>query len=116
MLLTSNILISLKVKSMTKEFETELASLKIDRCKKVCGKLGCSRSTLYLLINDGLFPAPIKIHGDRASGWLDYEPGAIISARIADKSNTEIRDLVNSLLEKRAKLIKSVSASFLGVA
>ena len=38
------------------------------RCPSVCERYGISRSTLYSWIQQGLFPAPIKL-GPRAVGW-----------------------------------------------
>lgn len=40
----------------------------IHRIKGVNVLTGLSRSTIYRLIQEGKFPAPIKI-GERASGW-----------------------------------------------
>ena len=63
---------------------------------------GCSRSTLYLRIKQGLWTKPVKL-GDRAVGWPASEVTAINTARIAGKSNDDIRNLVQEL-EKGRKL------------
>ena len=42
--------------------------VKILRRKDVEAVVGLSRSTIYHLISEGLFPAPIKL-GKRAGGW-----------------------------------------------
>jgi len=56
---------------------------------------GYSRSTIYLRAKQGLFPAPIKI-GARAVGWPENEVNAINAARIAGKTDDEIKSLVDS--------------------
>jgi prophage regulatory protein len=54
---------------------------------------GLSRSSLYNRIAQGLWPKPISL-GARAVGWPMSEVAAINAARIAGKSNEEIRQLV----------------------
>lgn len=54
---------------------------------------GRSRSSHYLDIQQGLFPHPVKI-GPRAAGHPEHEVEAINNARIAGKSDEEIRSLV----------------------
>ena len=51
----------------------------------------------------GLFTKPVPI-GQRSVGWPDYEVVAINAARIAGKSEAEIRELVNRLHAKRTEL------------
>ena len=36
-------------------------------------RTGLSRSTIYLRISKGTFPAPISLGGGRAVGWIDAE-------------------------------------------
>ena len=55
-----------------------------------------SDASIYNAIRDGLFPVGVQI-GQRARGWPDYEVTAINTARIAGKSDDEIRDLVKLL-------------------
>lgn len=57
---------------------------------------GHSRSTLYLRIAEGLFTRPVSL-GARAVGWPENEVAAINAARIAGKSDAEIRQLVTKL-------------------
>ena len=57
---------------------------------------GYSRSTLYLRITQGLWPRPVRL-GPRAVGWSAGEVAAINAARIAGKSDDEIRQLVARL-------------------
>lgn len=46
-------------------------------------KTGLARSTLYLLIQRGEFPAPRKITNSRTSGWDSLEVQAWIDARLS---------------------------------
>lgn len=57
---------------------------------------GKSRSAHYLDIQRGLYTKPIKI-GERASGWPQNEVEVQNAARIAGKSEVEIRALVGKL-------------------
>lgn len=57
---------------------------------------GLSRSSIYLRIAQGEFPKPVSL-GGRAVGWPASEVAALNAARIAGKSNAEIRDLVVKL-------------------
>jgi prophage regulatory protein len=59
-----------------------------------------SHASIYNAINDGLFTKPVPI-GDRAVGWPDYEVSAINRARIAGRTDDQIKDLVARLHEKR---------------
>ncbi|HAU1490448.1 TPA: AlpA family phage regulatory protein [Legionella pneumophila] len=61
---------------------------------KICS--GLSRSTIYLRITQGLWTKPISL-GARAVGWPANEIATLNSARIAGKSNQEIRELVKQL-------------------
>lgn len=62
-----------------------------------------SDASVYNDIRDGLFPTGVAI-GQRARGWPDYEVKAIAAARIAGKSDAEIRELVKALHAKRREL------------
>jgi prophage regulatory protein len=66
------------------------------RLPGVKASIGLSRSTLYLRIAQGVFTHPVSL-GGRAVGWPAYEVAALNGARIAGKSNSEIRDLVVKL-------------------
>ena len=57
---------------------------------------GLSRSTIYLRVAQGEFPKPVSL-GGRAVGWPASEVAALNAARIAGKSNSEIRELVVAL-------------------
>ena len=59
-----------------------------------------SHASIYTAITAGLFTKPVPI-GTRSVGWPDYEVKAINTARIAGKSEGEIRELVKRLHAKR---------------
>ena len=57
---------------------------------------GLSRSTIYLRIAQGLWTKPVSL-GARAVGWPSDEVAAINAARIAGKTDEEVRVLVVKL-------------------
>lgn len=59
-----------------------------------------SHASIYNAIRAGLFTRPVQI-GERAVGWPRTEVDQINLARIAGMSNTELRQLVALLHEKR---------------
>lgn len=68
-----------------------------------------SHASIYNAINAGLFTKGVKI-GERSVGWPSEEVQAINAARIAAKSDAEIRELVNRLHAKRVQTIGQVAA------
>ena len=62
-----------------------------------------SHASIYNAIKAGLFTKPVKI-GQRSVGWVMTEVQAINTARIAGKSETEIRELMTRLHAKRLEL------------
>jgi prophage regulatory protein len=62
-----------------------------------------SHASIYSAIKAGLFPAGVAI-GQRSKGWPANEVSAINAARIAGKSEAEIRELVQRLHAKRSEL------------
>lgn len=72
------------------------AALTILRRKQVEAETGYSRSTIYLRISQGLFVRPVSL-GARAVGWPASEIEAQNAARIAGKTDTDIRALVAKL-------------------
>jgi prophage regulatory protein len=61
-------------------------NLKILRLNQVIAKIGVSKSGLYVLIQQGLFPRPIEL-GPRSRGWIEYEIEAWIEQRISDRDS-----------------------------
>lgn len=79
---------------------------RIMRLSHVQNYTGLSKSTIYLRISDGLWPTPVNL-GGRAVGWPEREISAINSARIAGKSNDEIKQLVKKLQDDRLISVKA---------
>lgn len=67
---------------------------------QVTESTGNGRSTLWLKVKHGLFTKPVHI-GPRAVGWPAREVAAINAARIAGKSDDQIRALVQQLVAER---------------
>lgn len=70
------------------------------RLPSVMSQSGHSRSTLYLRISQGLWTKPISL-GGRTVGWPATEVSALLSARIAGKSDQEVKKLVKTLETER---------------
>lgn len=66
------------------------------RLPAVLKERGKSRSSHYNDIQQGLFTRPVPI-GARAVGWPAHEVSALNAARIAGKTDEEIRALVAKL-------------------
>lgn len=62
-----------------------------------------SHASIYTAIKEGLFTKPVPI-GQRAVGWPSDEVLSINAARIAGKTEEEIRALVIRLHAKRTEL------------
>jgi len=82
-----------------------MAIWRIENCKAEAGYR--SNASIYNLIRDGLWTQPVSI-GKRSVGWPDDEVRAICMARIAGKSDNEIRELVVRLQAKRAEMLPSI--------
>lgn len=59
-----------------------------------------SRASIYTAIRAGVFPKSLSI-GQRSVAWPDNEVRAINAARIAGKSDSEIKALVDQLHAQR---------------
>jgi len=77
-----------------------LTTLTILRRKQVESESGYSRSTIYLRITQGLWTRPVSL-GPRAVGWPASEVAALNAARIAGKTDDDIRKLVARLYAAR---------------
>ncbi len=62
-----------------------------------------SHASIYNAIKAGLFTKPVQI-GQRSVGWPSSEVQAINAARIAGRSEAEIRELVKRLHAKRLEI------------
>ena len=86
-----------------------ITPLRIQRKTEVIEQLGICLSTLRTRIIDGLYPPPISL-GARAVGWLAHETEAVIAAIAAGRSENEIRELVQQLIELRTQLAEHYHA------
>jgi prophage regulatory protein len=77
--------------------------LRIIRRPALISRYGRSRSSIYADIKAGLWPAPISL-GARCVGWPQHECDAILAARIAGRTDHEIRALVARLKEERQRI------------
>ena len=75
--------------------------LRLPAVKKAMGHR--ADASIYNAIREGLFTTGVAI-GQRAKGWPDYEVDAIITARIAGKTDAEIREVVKVLHARRTEL------------
>lgn len=75
--------------------------LRLPDVKRVLGHR--ADASVYNAIRDGLFTTGVAI-GQRAKGWPDYEAQAIASARVAGKSEAQIRELVERLHAQRVEV------------
>lgn len=78
-------------------------NLRIERKQDVLDKMRFSRSTLYLRIQQGLFVPPVSL-GRRAVGWLEHETDLILRGLVSGKSELEIKELVQAVVDSRASL------------
>ncbi len=80
---------------------------KVSRLSEVLSACCHSRSAHFLDIQKGLFTRPVKI-GLRATGWPQSELAILNAARIAVKSEEEIRALVAQLEHSRKNSLGGV--------
>ncbi len=76
----------------------------IFRLPAVKTESGYSRSTIYLRISQGLWTKQISL-GPRCVGWPAHEVAALNAARIAGKTDDEIRALVLKLEAARKSAV-----------
>ena len=77
------------------------------RLPAVRAESGASRSTIYLRIQQGLWPKPVRL-GPRSVGWPASEVAAINSARIAGMTDDEIRAVVIKLEAARKTAVSAL--------
>lgn len=70
------------------------------RLPAVIALTGMGRSTVYDAMQRGLFPQPIKL-GAKLAAWPRAEIDRINGARIAGKSDAEVKALVAELIAAR---------------
>lgn len=76
--------------------------LRLPEVKRVLGHR--SDASVYESIKAGLHTTGVAI-GKRARGWPDYEVQAIAAARVAGRTDVQIRELVKALHAKRTELL-----------
>jgi prophage regulatory protein len=76
----------------------------IRRVPAVLEVVGCSKSTLYQHMAEGLWPRPVRI-SERSVGWPESEIQALLAARIAGWSDERIKRLVAELVGKRTQTV-----------
>ena len=76
------------------------------RLPAVKAECGYSRSTLYLRISQGLWTRPVSL-GARSVAWPAGEVAALNAARIAGKSEADIRALVAKLQAARGAALSA---------
>ena len=59
-------------------------TMKFLRLPEVKSRTGFSRSSIYLFVQNGTFPRPVRI-GGRAVAWLETEIDEWIKARLAER-------------------------------
>jgi prophage regulatory protein len=74
--------------------------MRLLRLPDACAVTGYRRSALYEQIKRGLIPRPVNITA-KSVAWVEDELDAINRARVAGKSDDEIRALVVKLEERR---------------
>ncbi len=70
-------------------------------------QMGVRRTAMYEQIKNGLLPPLVKI-GRRAVAWPANEIEAVIAARIAGQTDTQIRALVQRLVADRSARLASI--------
>jgi len=65
-----------------------MATLSILRLPEVMSRTGLPRSTIYLRISEGTFPAPVSL-GMRSVGWVASEVEEWIAGRISQSRQAE---------------------------
>ena len=76
---------------------------------ELTGAIAQGPTQTYADIKDGLLPPPLK--RGRSSMWVEDEIAVVNAARIARKSDDEIRALVASLVAARAALPEQAASS-----
>lgn len=82
--------------------------LYLRRCPYSCDVFGVRTATFYEWIKLGLMTPGVSI-GTRSVAWPDHELRALAAARIAGKSDVEIKQLVRDLIAARAQAGKAAA-------
>lgn len=85
------------------------SNLALRRCQDARAVFGVSTATFYEWIEKGLMTRGVAL-GARAVAWPRHELEQIAAARIAGKSESDIKALVQDLVAARASLVDKVAA------
>ena len=78
--------------------------MKLIRLSEIKNKFGYrSDASVFACIKDGILPPGVLISA-KSRAWPDYEIDEIITARIAGKSDHDIKQIVVGQIEKRKSL------------
>lgn len=77
-----------------------MAPTRLLKLPQVCDLSAIRTTALYGAVKAGLYTPPIKVT-PRSSAWPENEVAAINAARIAGRSDQEIRELVAQLVAQR---------------
>ena len=94
---------------MVQHIPQNLTPRTILRRKQVEAATGYGRSMIYLRMAQGLFIQRVSL-GAHSVGWPAHEVDAINAARIAGKSDDEIRALVQRLHSARTAAVAEMPA------
>jgi predicted DNA-binding transcriptional regulator AlpA len=88
--------------TLRRAIRKDLMSIETFTIQSAANSLHLSRASYYRLVNDGLLPAPIRITPNR-SVVIGRELNAVIDARCCGAGDSEIRELVKSMADKRGQ-------------
>lgn len=80
------------------------------RKPQVLERLGVSHSSLYLNVTRGLITKPVQL-GPNTVGWPAFEVDMLLAARMARKSEHEIRQLVERLHAQRETIFADLAGA-----
>lgn len=86
-----------------------LSEIRCIRLPELTALLGIGKSSVYLLVANGLLPPPIHI-STRCSTWPLGEIRAVVGARAAGKSDDEVRLVVRNIMASRQGCIQPNAA------
>lgn len=76
---------------------TDATLLKLPQVSTITGR---SRSKIYSDIKAKTFPSPVRL-GNRSVAWVNHEINSWVQAKIAGKTDDELKALVASLVAAR---------------
>jgi prophage regulatory protein len=85
-------------------------NLRMLRKPQVLERLGSSHSSLYLNITRGLITRPVQL-GPNTVGWPAFEVDMLLAARMAGKTDVEIRALVDRLHAQRETIFADLAGA-----